>query len=284
MPANPKIAIIGPGRLGSALARELTQAGYHVGEIISRQAAASQRKARALAKVADARVATVKNARLDADVIWFCIPDREIAQAARGLAAAVKWKGKIALHSSGALASDELDVLRRHGASVAALHPVMTFVRGAVPSLQGVPFGVEGDVAAVRAARRIARDLGGAVFAVRKQNKVAYHAWGTFASPLLVAMLVTAERVAHAAGLSTAEARKSMMPIVRQTVANYAKLGPAGAFSGPMVRGDAAIVRKHLQALKENPGAREVYRALARAALHHLPVGNRKELKKVLAG
>jgi predicted short-subunit dehydrogenase-like oxidoreductase (DUF2520 family) len=136
----------------------------------------------------------------------------------------------------------------------------------------------------MRTARRIVRDLGGAVFAVRKQNKVAYHAWGAFASPLLVAALVTAEQVARAAGLSVAEARKSMMPIVKQTVANYAQLGPAGAFSGPMVRGDAAIVRKHLQALKRDPGAREVYMALARAALRHLPVRNRKELKKVLAG
>src|SRR5216684_8348937 len=119
----------------------------------------------------------------------------QIAAAARELAPATAWKGKIAFHSSGALASDELNVLRRRGAAVASVHPMMTFVRGSIPSLKGVPFGVEGDAAAVRVARRVVKDLGGEVFTVRKQNKAAYHAWGAFASPLLVAALVTAEQV-----------------------------------------------------------------------------------------
>ncbi len=96
---------------------------------------------------------------------------------------------------------------------------------------------------------------------------MAYHAWGAFTSPLLIALLVTAERVARAAGLSTAEARRKMLPILRQTLANYAKLGPAGAFSGPIVRGDAQVVRQHLKSLKKIPEARAVYVALARAGV-----------------
>ena len=111
---------------------------------------------------------------------------------------------------------------------------------------------------------------------------MAYHAWGAFASPLLIALLVTAEKVARAAGLSNIEARRKMLPIVRQTVANYAKLGPAGAFSGPIVRGDAQVVRQHLKELKKVPEARAVYLALARAGLRFLPSRNRRELEKAL--
>jgi predicted short-subunit dehydrogenase-like oxidoreductase (DUF2520 family) len=73
-----------------------------------------------------------------------------------------------------------------------------------------------------------------------------------------------------------------MLPIVRQAIANYETLGPAGSFSGPIVRGDAEIVRKHLQVLKKNPEGRDVYLALARAALKYLPVRNRGKLKKAL--
>ena len=281
MAAKPPIAIVGMGRLGTALALELTRAGYRVREVVSRSNRPSQQPAR-LAKLVRARVATSNNARLDADLIWFCVPDREIAAAARKLARLTRWKGRIAFHSSGALASDELNVLRQQGAAVASVHPMMTFVRGSIPSLKGVPFGVEGDAAAVRVARRVVRNLGGEVFTVLKQNKAAYHAWGAFASPLLVAALVTAEQVARAAGLSASGVRKKMLPIVRQTVANYARLGPTGAFSGPMVRGDAAIVRKHLQVLKKIPGAKEVYVALAGAALRRLPVQNRRQLEKLL--
>jgi predicted short-subunit dehydrogenase-like oxidoreductase (DUF2520 family) len=284
MARKPQIAIVGPGRLGTALAVALRRAGYRIREVISRNNPVSQRKARELAGVVQARAATRANARLDADLIWFCVPDREIAAAARELARATEWKGKTAFHSSGALGSDELNVLHRRGATVASVHPMMTFVAGTNPSLRGVPFALEGDAAALRAARRISRDLGGEWFSIPTSKKVAYHAWGGFTSPLLVAALVTAERVARAAGLSAADARKKMLPIVKQTLKNYAKLGPAGAFSGPIVRGDVAIVRKHLRALRKVPEAREVYLALAKVALQHLPVRNRKELRKILRG
>jgi predicted short-subunit dehydrogenase-like oxidoreductase (DUF2520 family) len=281
MAAKPRIAIVGPGRLGSALALPLRQAGYRVSAIVSGNSSASRRKARVLARQVSGQWIATGNP-FDADLVWLCVPDREIARAARQLATLVEWKGKIALHSSGALASDQLQVLRRRGAGVAAVHPLMTFVRGSAPSLKGVPFGVEGDAAALRVAHRIVRDLGAKAFSISKDRKLAYHAWGAFTSPLLIALLVTGERVARAAGLSATEARGKMMPILRQTLANYAKLGPAGAFSGPIVRGDAQVVRQHLRALKKIPGAGDVYTSLARAALRYLPAGNRKQLERIL--
>ncbi|MGB6678552.1 MAG: DUF2520 domain-containing protein [Terriglobales bacterium] len=282
MAEKPSIAMVGPGRLGKAIALELRRAGYSISEIVSRDTAASKRKARELARKLDGQASTSASACLNADLVWFCVPDREIAAASHQLASAIVWKKKIAFHSSGALASDELKALRRRGASVASVHPLMTFVSRSIPSLQDVPFAVEGDAAAVRAARRIVRNLGGEAFIIRKQHKAAYHAWGAFTSPLLVATLVTGERLARAAGLSAVEARKKMLPIVRQTIANYEALGPTGAFSGPIVRGDTETVRKHLQVLKKVPQARDAYLALARAAVRYLPVRNRARLEKAL--
>jgi predicted short-subunit dehydrogenase-like oxidoreductase (DUF2520 family) len=282
MIAKPSIAIVGPGRLGDALVRALNRAGYRITEIVYRRTPSSRRRARALAKIVRARAVTAANARLDADFIWFCVSDREIGRAARSLASATSWKGKAAFHCSGALTSDELSVLHKRGAAVASVHPLMTFVQASVPSFENVPFGIEGDQAALRLARRIVHDLGGSVFRVRKNRKAAYHAWGTFLSPLLVATLVTAEQVARAAGFSAQDARRNMLPIVRQTLANYARLGPAEAFSGPLVRGEAAVVRRHLRILRRNPEARRVYIALAAVALRHLPVRNRKELQKLV--
>jgi predicted short-subunit dehydrogenase-like oxidoreductase (DUF2520 family) len=282
MAEKPRIAIVGPGRLGRALALELKRAGYTIPEIVSGSSAASKRKAANLARRVKTHASTSDRARLDADLVWFCMPDREIAAAARRFASVVDWTKKIAFHSSGALASDELKSLRQRGAAVASVHPLMTFVSGSMPSLIGVPFAMEGDAAAVRSARQIVRALGGEAFTIRKQHKAAYHAWGAFASPLLVAMLVTAEQLARKAGLSAVEARKMVLPIVRQTIANYGALGAAGAFSGPIVRGDAEIVRKHLRVVREVPETTDVYLALAQAALRYLPARNRADLKRAL--
>ena len=282
MAVKPSIAIVGPGRLGQALAVELKRAGYTISEIVSRNTVASKRKARELARKVQARVSTNNNAHLDVDLVWFCVPDRQIGAASRQLASRIDWKNKTAFHSSGALASNELKALWQRGASVASVHPMMTFVSGSIPSLKGLPFAMEGDAAAVRIARKIVKGLGGEAFAIRKRHKAAYHAWGAFASPLLVAALVTGEKLARLAGLSAAEARKKMLPIIRQTVANYETLGPAGAFSGPIVRGDAEIVHKHMQMLRKVPEARAAYLALARAALTYLPARNRGKLRRAL--
>jgi predicted short-subunit dehydrogenase-like oxidoreductase (DUF2520 family) len=282
MAGKPSIAIIGPGRLGAALGLALAEAGFPVEEMVCRNKPTSLRKARELAKKLGAARVTLPQSPLKADLLWLCVPDREISRVARELAGTTL-KGKIAFHSSGALASDELRALRKRGMAVASVHPMMTFVGGSVASFRGVPWGLEGDEAALRMARRIARALGGESFVLSKQAKPAYHAWGAFLSPLLVAALVASEQVARAAGLSAAEARKRMMPIVRQTLANYAALGPAGAFSGPLVRGDTEVVRMHLKALKKTPESRRVYLALAQTALRHLPVGRKKQVQRVLS-
>src|SRR5208283_3510754 len=221
-------------------------------------------------------------AETKAAVVWFCVPDAEIAQAAGALAQEIDWSAKVAFHSSGALTSDELSALRERGAAVASVHPLMTFVRASRPSLAGVPFAIEGDGVAVKVARCIVKDLGGRAYPIRKTDKAAYHAWGTFASPLFTALLATTEQVAAAAGVKPQEARRRMIPILRQTLANYVAFDAASAFSGPIVRGDVNTVRRHLQVLSGVPAARDVYFALAQAALQYLPAKKKSELGKVL--
>jgi predicted short-subunit dehydrogenase-like oxidoreductase (DUF2520 family) len=280
---RPTIAIVGAGNLGNALAISLRAAGYRVTQILSRAGRCSRSRALLLARRIGAQAIVIGQGRIEAELVWLCVPDRRIRGCAESLVPMADWKDKLALHSSGVLASDELRPLQRRGAAVASFHPLMTFVAGVVPMLSGVPFAVEGDARTVRAARNIARDLGGVAFAIAKKHKPAYHAWGAFASPLLLSLLVTAERVAAAAGVQRQPARQRMLPILRQTLANYAERGPAGAFSGPMIRGDAPTLEKHLRVLHRMPEAREVYLALARAALRNLPAKNKRQLTKVLS-
>ena len=279
---KPRVAIVGAGNLAGALALALRGAGYKIEQIISRDRPASLRRARQLAGQAGASAVITGKANIRANLVWFCVPDGSIASAAEALKEAANWTGKAALHSSGALSSDVLAVLRRRGAAVASVHPFMTFVRGSRPALLGVPFAVEGDAAAVRIAQQIVKSLGGHAHSIRKQNKAAYHAWGTFASPLLTSLLVTSEQIAAAAGAPGKTARRRMLPIVGQTLANYAAFGGAGAFSGPIIRGDGDTIKKHLRILRNMPIAREVYVGLARAALAYLPGKNKSALENSL--
>jgi predicted short-subunit dehydrogenase-like oxidoreductase (DUF2520 family) len=296
MTRKPTVAIVGAGSLATFLAEALNDAGFTIAEIIARATPRSRRHARSLAAKVGAQAVTAHSTALDTTLLWFCVPDREIRGAASALAghlaahAAVHKKNRVpskvrfAFHSSGALLSRELEPLRKAGIAIASVHPLMTFVPGTHPSLTGVPFAMEGDAAATRVGRQIVRKLGGESFSLPATRKAAYHAWATLTSPLLLAFLVTLEEAARAAGFTQRDARRKSLPIIRQTLTNYSRLGPAPSFSGPLVRGDAETIARHLAALKKHPGPREVYVALARAALRGLPVKNRDGLSRLLQG
>ena len=283
MTRKPRIAIVGAGSLASFLAVALGESGYTISEIVSRGTTRSLRRAQSLARKVGA-LAVTADAALTCDVLWFCVPDREIRGAADAMASAEKGRLQYAFHSSGALLGRELESLRKRGAAVASVHPLMTFVAGSRPSLDGVPFALEGDAGAVRQARRIVRDLGGESFVLAARSKAAYHAWATFTSPLWLAFLVTLEEAARTAGLKAKDACRMSLPILRQTLANYARLGPQHSFSGPIIRGDVGTVAKHLAVLRRQPRVRDVYTALARVATERLPAKNGQELRRLLRG
>jgi predicted short-subunit dehydrogenase-like oxidoreductase (DUF2520 family) len=279
---RPAISIVGPGNLGSALALALSQAGYEVRVLAVRTGSKRTRHARALARRVGARLVVAGKESLAADVVWITVPDDAIANAARQVARSDDWKGKLVFHSSGALTSDELAALRAKGARVASVHPMMTFVRDEVPQMSGVAFALEGDAAAVSAARSIVEALGAKPFVIKKQNKLLYHVFGSFASPMVIALMATMEEVALAAGIRKREIKTIMAPLLRQTLANYLKRDAPSAFSGPLARGDVATLRRHLATLQKLPNVKEIYVALANAAARSLPVKNKSGVQAAL--
>jgi predicted short-subunit dehydrogenase-like oxidoreductase (DUF2520 family) len=274
------ISIVGAGNVGSVLAPALRRAGYGVQEIVVRDNPASIRRGKRVARTADARAVTEAQATLSADVIWICVTDDAIAPVARLLARRrdVDWRSKIVFHASGALTSDELKALKKRGAAIASTHFMQSFVPGSRPSL-AVPFAVEGDQKARSVALRIGAALGAKPFVIRKQSKVLYHAMGFFSSPLVIIALSLSETVGRKAGLNSKQIESVIKPMFSRTAENYLMRGSAGAFAGPINRGNVATVQKHLRDLKRLPEARAAYLAMAKAALKTLPVKNRKQLE-----
>jgi predicted short-subunit dehydrogenase-like oxidoreductase (DUF2520 family) len=274
-----------------ALAQALVASGYRIDEMVFRRSVAgkktghgSEQNARKLARRYRTRAIALDDASFAAEVVWICVGDSSIASVASSISGQVFWKGKVVFHSSGALNSRELSSLRTAGASVASVHPLMSFVHHGAEATFEVPFALEGDAKALQVAKTIVRDLGGESLRISAANKPLYHAFGAFLSPLIVANLALAERIGIKAGVSKHLVRQAIAPILATTIFNYITLGAAGAFSGPLVRGDVETVGKNLAALKNVPDAEAVYRALARSALRTLPVAKKKQLARLLTG
>jgi predicted short-subunit dehydrogenase-like oxidoreductase (DUF2520 family) len=276
------VSIVGLGNWGSSLAYALHAAGVRLQEVIlsrARSGAGHSAWARALP------LTTLERAQLEADVLWLCVPDAAIARVTGRIVKRVGkrgLKGQIIVHSSGALSARVLQAAARVGASVASVHPVMSFATRVPVSLQGVPFGVEAEAAGRRILNAIVRQVGGRPFAVEAGSKALYHAVGVLSSPLLVSHLVAAHEAAILAGFTPLQARRLIEPIVRATLDNFFLRGPGKSFSGPIARGDVQTIDLHLQALKPHPMLAGVYRSLALYALKTLPAPGKKKLRSSL--
>ncbi len=247
------VAIVGAGRLGRLLGRRLHELGWPVGAVVTRSAATTRAAVRAIG----AGVGHVGLTRqvLAAEVVLITTPDDAVREVAARLArmGGEEWRGKVVLHTSGALDHKALGPLARRGAATGSLHPLQTFSGRTLPRLEGIVFALEGDRRACRVARRIARELGGFPISVPAASKPAYHTAGAFAAGHVLAVVEAATRILMALGFTRRQASGALLPLVRQTLDNFEHLGPGASWTGPVSRGDYSTVAKHLAALRRFP-------------------------------
>ncbi len=202
-------------------------------------------------------------------VILIATPDDEIANVAQELAriSEEELRAKVVLHTSGARDSAVLEAVRVRGAKVGSMHPLQSFSGVAVPSLEGKLFAIEGETQAVRVARRIARALGGSPVRLAGSKKLLYHAAAAMAAGHVLAVEEAAIQLLVSLGMKRSETVRAVLPLTRQVLENFERLGPRAAWTGPLSRGDYKVVRAHSDALRESPNEFvQAYEALNRLA------------------
>jgi predicted short-subunit dehydrogenase-like oxidoreductase (DUF2520 family) len=226
------------------------------------------------------------------DVVIIAVPDGAVGRVSAGLArSGVSWAGRFVFHTSGLLPARILEPLRKRGAHIASVHPVQSFPRKDAPAsiFRGITWGVEGDPAAVAAAEEMVRNLRGNVLLLSEKDKPLYHAACSLASNAMIALEWTASSMLGAAGIGEKAAAGMLFPLVQGTLQNVNNLGLEKALTGPMLRGDIATVREHLEALRDDPHARGVYLVMGKQILRlagksGLPAGRVTALKRLLEG
>jgi predicted short-subunit dehydrogenase-like oxidoreductase (DUF2520 family) len=284
----PIVAIVGAGRVGSTMGRLLHQKGWRIGPVITRHTQSAHAARRRIGS-GQPQVG-LSQAVLAADLILIATPDRAIAETAEALARIANgkaWRGKIVLHTSGALGSDVLRPLALRGAEIGSLHPLQTFSGRIVPSLAGCTCAIEGTPVALRMARRISRELGGVPVVLPSRRKAAYHVAAALAAGHVLSVMEAAVRILRKVGFSRQRAVRSLLPLTRQTLANYERVGPRVAWTGPLSRRDFGVIKRHLEALRAFPREyRQAYDALSRLGLNVLANGGdskKRLLKRTLA-
>jgi predicted short-subunit dehydrogenase-like oxidoreductase (DUF2520 family) len=153
---------------------------------------------------------------------------------------------------------------------VGTLHPLRAIAdpRQAAQTMKGTVFAVEGNDGGRAMAQRLVQVLGGTVLGVGGEGMALYHAAASIASNFLVALVDGAAEALVAAGVKPDEGVRALLPLLHGTVDNLGKLGVNAALTGPIVRGDAGTVSRHLAALaKATPSLVPIYQVLGRRTL-----------------
>lgn len=260
-----KIAVVGAGRVGSALARLWHRAGFRIESIASR----TPGHAEALAAALSARVARSPHESAEADLIVLAVPDdaiKDVVDEWRDLAL----DGRGVIHTSGAHDRMVLSPLAAQGAQIGSLHPAFPFaaVDLAVDRLPGSAFAVEAVDEPLRCwLIALVKALEGHALEVPPGAKALYHAALVFASNYTVTLYSLADRLLAAIGAEQESARAALDGLLAGTVANLRERGLPEALTGPLVRADLGTLRAHLAALHAvDPALADLYAGLARAS------------------
>jgi predicted short-subunit dehydrogenase-like oxidoreductase (DUF2520 family) len=285
------VAVIGAGRVATALAVGLRRAGHRLVAASGRERS-RERVARFLA---GARFYEADQAHLGAraaSLVVIGVPDDFIAEVCGRLAEGEAFHPEQhVMHLSGSVGLDALATARSAGAEVLSLHPLQSFpdVEEGMVRLPGSAIAVTaGDEDGFAYAERLARDVGGTPFRIADEAKPLYHAAAVFCSNYLVAVEGMAEHLFRLAGLE--EPLHSFEPLARTALETTFAKGPDAALTGPAARGDAGTIARNLAALSERaPEAVPSYVALARVAADlaaregRLTADGRARVEEVLA-
>lgn len=258
------LAIIGPGKVGTAVASAAKRAGvrdiYFGGRHLD--------KVEESAKLVEgAKAWRMAEAAHHADIVLLSVSDNSIELVAKQLAEEDAFrKGTIVAHLSGAMDSIILKPAKDLcGAFIASAHPLNTYpsISGAVDEKIGTHWFLEGDNEAIEKLSQLISSFGDCPHAITREGKAIYHAGSVVACNYLATLMDTAIEMMGQANVDKELAWEALKPLVFSTMTNIDKIGPQAALTGPIARGDAQTVEKHLQALQNcSEEQRKLYAAM----------------------
>lgn len=245
------IAILGLGKVGTAVGHLLKSAGYRIVAVASRSASSLDQ---GIVFTGGQPCQSYSGAAALAGSIFITTSDDAI----QSICEKISQEGSIApgkkvIHMSGAGGLDLLSAAKNAGAYVGSIHPLQSFadVEGAINNIPGSTFGITTNDEIKDWAVRIVEDIGGISFFISEADKPVYHAAACMASNYLTTLIHTVQEIYMSLGLTRDAAIQAFWPLVRGTIKNIEMKGTVSALTGPVARGDIGTISKHLQTLHD---------------------------------
>ncbi len=264
---KPSVALIGPGRVGSAVCKRLLLAGYPITAVIGRD----NERAKEACKFIGCPTAVASTQLLDsttAQIILLAVPDDQIEPVAQQLQANNKLSPQtLLIHFSG-LYPATIMAQNSSNATLLSLHPLLPFANCqiAFDKLAQCPCAIESDDQdALVLGEQLVEEIGGTHFIIACDKKVLYHSAACIASNYLVTLLASAQDLLVKCDIEKDQTVSLLLPLVQVSLDNVHQLGLEQGLTGPIVRGDVGTIAKHIEALQNNaPELLPIYQQLGK--------------------
>ena len=271
------IGFIGAGKVGTAFGRFLHDHGVAISGYYDRHAEKIQRASAVTGSRAFPDAAMLASR---SDIILITTRDDQIADVCSGLCKQKKITPRhLVGHMSGAHSSRILDDAQRLGATVFSLHPLQAFAdeNKALAELPDTFFSLEGEAERLQPIRQILAQTGNRYFSISSQNKSLYHLSACILSNYLVTLMDTGLAALGISGIDPEQGFQAMRPLIEGTLSNIARMGTSRALTGPIIRGDAGTILRHLQTLNRS-GLEDIESLYRQMGLHTVKLASRTVL------
>ncbi len=257
-------AVIGGGKLGTAMGKQLVAAGYRITGVCCRTAASALRAAAVIGT--EKAVTEPGEITRRAELVLITTPDDAIAETYKSIAAGKGFADNATvLHCSGSLPSTILTAPGDAAIAKGSFHPLQSFAAIKISGnpFQGIIAAIEGDARALKMAAQLGEALGASCFTIRTDSKALYHAAAAVASNYLVTIADISFSFLESAGISRKDAIMILYPLIAGTLANIKTVGVPEALTGPISRGDVKTIGDHLENIRvHNKNLLEIYSQL----------------------
>ena len=241
--------IIGAGNVATFLAVSLHRAGHSIDAVFSRTSVNAEK----LARKVNSRWTTDIDTIDSAAAIWiFALTDQAILDTVSKLDS----KDCLMVHTAGSL---PMKIFSRCSDNFGVLYPLQTISAGSLPQSSDVPLCIESNTAeGLARIRTIAGHISRHIYDADSDSRIYLHLAAVFASNFANHMYAIASDIVRNADLPF----EILNPLIRETADKAVKFGPAESQTGPAVRNDQIIIKKHLDLLSFSPQLNSIYRQL----------------------
>jgi predicted short-subunit dehydrogenase-like oxidoreductase (DUF2520 family) len=193
----------------------------------------------------------------NADLYIIAVKDDAIAEVVKNLAT-LKLKG-IVVHTSGSI---DMNVLKRASESIGVYYPLQTFFKEAIIDWKNTPLLIEANSKqTLTNLKKIASSISKKVKVVTSENRLQIHLAAVFACNFTNAMYVTAYEIIEN-NLSKKDS-ELLQPIMSQSFDKLKDNHPIKSQTGPVMRNDTKVIKKHLALIKGDRQLTKVYKTLS---------------------